>query len=184
MEASLIKQQSNLLTTICNQKYSGRGKSGIWKKEATGRNAPWERKGTNISSALSVLNACVDRGCAALPGQAEHHQYSQLTPLCCLDTKENESVKEKLVFPVYFYIWECSVKSRFLPWREILWKYPDNRILCDFLSILELFIYLSLSSQGTPQPPLAFVSRSNLIYSAIYSGFFCWNCHRRACRMC
>lgn len=59
-----------------------------------------------------------------------------------------------------------------IPWSKISWKCPDNRILCDFLCILELFIYLGLSSQllqpwGAPQPPLTLIARSNLIYSAM-----------------
>lgn len=92
--------------------------------------------------------------------------------LCCFDTEENESVKEKLVFPVYFYIWEYALKSSFLPWSEISWKRPDNKILCDFLCILQLFIYLSLGGQlvlslGVPQPSLTLITRSELIFPAM-----------------
>lgn len=92
--------------------------------------------------------------------------------LCCFDTKENVSVKEKLVFPVYFYIWECGVKSSFLPRSKIAWKCPDNKILCDFLCILQLFIYLSLGGQlvlslGGPQPSLTLIARSDLISPAM-----------------
>lgn len=92
--------------------------------------------------------------------------------LCCFDTEENESVKEKLVFPVYFYIWEYALKSSFLPWSKISWKRPDNKILCDFLCILQLFIYLSLGGQlvlslGVPQPSLTLIMRSELIFPAM-----------------
>lgn len=40
-------------------------------------------------------------------------KYSSLVALCCCDTKENESLKEKLGFPVDFYIKELGVKSSF-----------------------------------------------------------------------
>lgn len=71
VEASLVKQQSNL-TTLWNRRHSKRCKLDIWKKESTHRNAPWARKGTNISFPLLVLNARVGNGLhsTAQPGWA------------------------------------------------------------------------------------------------------------------
>lgn len=64
------------------------------------------------------------------------------------------------------------MKSSFLPWSEISWKCPDKKILCDFLCILQLFIYLSLGGQlvlswGSLQPSLVLVARSDLISPAM-----------------
>lgn len=85
-------------------------------------------------------------GCAALPRQSIVNIPDLWLSAAC-DTKQNESVGEKLVFPVYFYFWERGVKSSFLPWSEISWKRPDNQILCGFLCILQLFIHRSLGGQ-------------------------------------
>jgi len=75
------------------------------------------------------------------PAETEHHSYSQPVALCCFGTEENESVREKQGFPAYFYIWEHGVKSNFLPWSEISWKCPDNKILCNFLCISKLSVF-------------------------------------------
>lgn len=60
------------------------------------------------------------------------------------------------------------MKSSFLPRSKIAWKCPDIKILCDFLCILQLFIYLSLGGQlvlslGGPHPSLTLIEISFLL---------------------
>lgn len=101
----------------------------LWKQENTYGNAQWAEAGTDSPSlpswcwggalGLSVLPSPDRTSLIFLTGGSVllWHQGKWIS--------RRETCFSSWFFPVDFYIREHGVKSSFLPWSKIVWKYPD-----------------------------------------------------------